>query len=55
MGDCLKELEETSYWPELLIDAELLAADRLSPHLEECNELIAIMTTIANKIKARSK
>src|SRR6516162_2909651 len=37
VGDCLKELEETSYWMELLIDSELVENDRLAPLLEECN------------------
>jgi four helix bundle protein len=55
VGDCLKELDETSYWMELLIDAEIVASDRLSPLLEECNQLIAVMTTIAKKVKANAR
>src|SRR5262245_51488653 len=54
LGDCLKELEETCYWLELLVDAELVAGDRLCPLLEECNQLIAIMTTITKKVTART-
>src|SRR5215471_16906297 len=30
LGDCLKELDETCYWLELLVDGELIAADRLA-------------------------
>jgi four helix bundle protein len=55
VGDCLKELEETCYWFELLVDAELVAVDRLSPLLDECNQLIAILTTIAKKVKSHTK
>jgi four helix bundle protein len=55
VGDCLKELDETCYWLELLIDAEIVAEDRLSPLLEECNQLIAVMTTIAKKVKANAR
>jgi four helix bundle protein len=55
VGDCLKELEETCYWLELLVDAELVAADRLSPLLDECNQLIAILTTIAKKVKSHAR
>jgi four helix bundle protein len=55
LGDCLKELDETCYWLELLIDAELLAVDRLTPLLDECNQLIAIMTTIAKKVKSHER
>jgi four helix bundle protein len=53
VGDCLKELEETCYWLELLIDAELVPADRLAPLLDECNQLMAILTTIAKKVKSQ--
>ena len=55
VGDCLKELDETCYWLELLIDAEIVASDRLSSLLEECNQLIAVMTTIAKKVKANAR
>jgi four helix bundle protein len=30
-GDCLKEVEETAYWLELLVEAELVAAKKLAP------------------------
>jgi four helix bundle protein len=55
VGECLKELDETCYWLELLIDAEIVASDRLSSLLEECNQLIAVMTTIAKKVKANAR
>jgi four helix bundle protein len=53
--DCLKELEETTYWLELLVDAEIVLPDRLSPLLDECKQLIAILTTIAKKVKSYAK
>jgi four helix bundle protein len=52
VGDCLKELDETCYWLELLVDAQIVANDQLAPVLEECNQLIADMTTIAKKVKS---
>src|SRR5262249_12039111 len=30
-GDCLREIEETAYWLELLVAANIVAADRLQP------------------------
>jgi four helix bundle protein len=39
IGDSLKELEETSYWLELLV---------------ETSQLTAILTSIAKKVRARS-
>jgi four helix bundle protein len=53
LGDCLKELDETAYWMERLIEADIVSNNRLAPLLEECNELIAILTTIAKKVKSK--
>lgn len=55
VGDCLKELEETCYWLELLVDSEIVSTEKLSSLLDESNQLIAILTTIAKKVKSRSK
>ena len=50
-GDCLKELEETSYWLELLVDSGIVEQKRLADLLKECDELIAIFVTIIKKTK----
>jgi len=55
LGDCLKELEETCYWLELLVEGEIVPADRLAPLQDECNQLLAILTTISKKVKSRPK
>lgn len=55
LGDCLKELEETSYWFELPVEAEIVTPKRLATLQDECNQLIAILTTISKKVKQRSK
>jgi four helix bundle protein len=55
VGDCLKELEETCYWLELLVDAEIVPPDRLTSLQDECDQLIAILTTIAKKVKCHAK
>ena len=47
VGDCLKELDETSYWFELLEETELVTAERLDTLRKECDKLLAIFTTIA--------
>src|SRR2546421_2651304 len=52
VGDCLRELDETSYWFELLVEGEIIPAPRLSPLLDECNQLLAILTTISKKVKS---
>lgn len=50
LGLCLQELEETSYWLELLVDAQIMPLDKLSHLQDENNQLIAIfITTIKRK------
>jgi four helix bundle protein len=51
IGDCLKEADETMYWLELLLEENFISARRLQPLLDEANELIAILTTIAKRAK----
>lgn len=52
MGDCLRELDETTYWPELLIESSIMPIDKLSSLLDETNQLIAIFITIIKNKKA---
>jgi four helix bundle protein len=51
MGDCLKELDETSYWLELTVESAIVDKPNLLMLLEETNQLIAIFVTIINKAK----
>ena len=41
-GDSLRELEETAYWLELLVDGKIVPPEKLSALRQECDELIAI-------------
>ncbi|MGI8602972.1 MAG: four helix bundle protein [Verrucomicrobiales bacterium] len=50
-GDCLREIEETGYWLELLVEGGIVAAEKLAPLRQECDELIAIFVTIVRKAK----
>jgi len=52
-GDALRELEESSYWMELLIDAGVVGSDQLSSLLKECDELTAIFVTIINRARGK--
>ena len=47
----LQELEETRYWLELLMDAELIAAQRLRGLHEEATQLVAILVASAKTAK----
>ena len=51
LGDCLKEIEETGYWLELLVDADIVSVERLESLQDECRQLNAILTTITKKVK----
>jgi four helix bundle protein len=51
----LQELEETTYWFELLIESELVTARRLSALVEEANELTAIFVTCVKRAKNRHR
>jgi len=55
IGDCLKELDETAYWLELLTDSGILAPAKFAALREECDQLLAIFTTISKKTKAGMK
>jgi four helix bundle protein len=54
VGDCLKELEETSYWLELLVDSATVPSRKMAALLQETDELLAIFTTISKETKART-
>ena len=48
-----KEARETHYWLRLLIAAEIFSSKKLGSLLTECDELIAILTAIIKKTKAK--
>ena len=51
MGDSLKELDETMYWLELLIEADIISAHKLSDLADETSQLTAIFVSIINTTK----
>jgi four helix bundle protein len=52
IGDCLKEIEETEYWLDLLVDSGCIPAAKMFSLLDETRQLLAIFTTIDKKAKA---
>ena len=50
-GDSLRELEETAYWLELLVDGQIVPSRKLAALRQECDELTAIFVTIIKKSK----
>ena len=50
-----KEARETHYWLRLLAAAEITPETRLTDLQSECNELIAILTSIIKTIRTRNQ
>ncbi len=48
VGDCLKEIEETDYWLDLMAQERILPEAFLTPVQSETRELTAIFVTILN-------
>ncbi len=55
IGDCLKEIDETEYWLELLVESACVAQARMAGLLDETRQLIAIFTTIDKNAKGIEK
>src|SRR5437763_5659255 len=53
-GDSLRELEETAYWLELLVQATIVPPETFGALARECDELIAIFVTILKRSKDTS-
>ena len=51
LGDCLKELDESSLWLRHLADATLISPSRLRDLRNETDELIRIFITIIKRSK----
>ena len=51
IGDCLKEIEETGYWLELLVESGCVTQARMAGLLDETSQLTAIFTTIDKNAK----
>lgn len=49
----LQELEETVYWLELLVEAEIIKTERLQNLLSEAEELTAILVSSVKTAKSR--
>lgn len=50
-----KEARETHYWLRLLIETKIIHEDKLSGLLDECNQIIAILTTIIKNTRQNER
>jgi len=51
LGIVLEEADESGFWLELIIEGDLLETERVTPLLNEANELTAIFTSSVNSAK----
>ncbi len=51
----LQELDETIYWFELLIEAEIVEPSRLQPLKNEAEELMSILVASVRTVKRRRR
>jgi four helix bundle protein len=49
----LQELEETTYWLELLLESGIMPENRLTDLIEEANQLTAMLVTCVKRAKNR--
>jgi len=50
-----KEARETHYWLRLLAEAGVVKPERVAAVLNECNQLVAILTAIVKKVRQNAK
>jgi four helix bundle protein len=51
----LQEMDESIYWMELLIEAEIVPRTGLEPLMQEADELMAMMVAAVQTIKRRKR
>ena len=55
LGTVVEEADESAYWLELTIEANLMKKELLQPLLEEAIELVAILSSSLISIKEKNK
>ena len=53
MGIVVEEADETVFWIELLIDAELVRAEKISDLLKEANEILFIVSAASKTARKK--
>ena len=51
LESALQELDETSYWLELLVEGEFVSIDKLAPLMQEADELTRVIVTVVRTVK----
>lgn len=51
----IEEADETMFWHELLIEADIIKPEKLKELMKEANEITAIMTSARKTIKSKTR
>lgn len=54
-GIAIEEADESLYWMEMLIEAEIIPQEKLSALMKECDEIVAILTASVKTAKSSLK
>ncbi len=49
----LQELEESKYWMEIIVEANIFPAERMDELMREADELTAVIITCVKNVKKR--
>ncbi|AFY89235.1 MULTISPECIES: four helix bundle protein [Chroococcidiopsis] len=55
LGIVLEEADECLYWMEILIEAELVAAEKLKSLMSETNEIVAMIVASIKTLRTKTK
>jgi four helix bundle protein len=55
LQSALQELDETAYWLELLVEGEIVSAERLAPLMDETQQLTSILVASIKTVKNRNR
>lgn len=55
VGVCLEEADEALFWLEILGEAELVAADRLTDLQQEAHEIVSVLARIRKSAQATAE
>lgn len=50
----LEEADESLYWMELIVEAELIAPNKLDSLMQESNEIVAMLVASLKTLRAKS-
>ena len=54
LGTVVEEADETMFWLELIVEAEIVSHAKLKDLMQECGEILKIASTSLHKLKVKN-